>query len=251
MFLSSEIQHIFQQRSLISRYPRYLLLQFKRFSQDGYVHKARDRVLYPSVLDMSPFVAEDAQTVTGNETLSENSRMSPNNGHRKRQASTHQQRINYHLYGVVCHYGTMQFGHYSSYARLPKVDDAGASEVGWRMFDDEVVEETSVNRVTDSPDSYILFYQLAESEQSLSQIQHVLPTSHVEEKPSTIQPEDPLVSKLASMNIDIETKSEDEDDVSEDETEQLDPVLKQALDESSGEPPSIKATDLLEDDMVD
>ena len=59
----------------------------------------------------------------------------------------------YDLYGVVNHYGSMNFGHYTAYCKQMEHDEGK-----WYCFDDSSVEPIEENKVvTDA--AYVLFYK--------------------------------------------------------------------------------------------
>lgn len=93
--------------------------------------KDERRVNYPlEGLDMAPYLAQTAPD--GQETL-------------------------YDLTGVVCHSGSSYFGHYISVGRLADFDSRKTA-VGWRTFDDSVVNQTAES-VAQSSNAYLLFYK--------------------------------------------------------------------------------------------
>lgn len=55
----------------------------------------------------------------------------------------------YDLYGVVNHYGSMSFGHYTAYVKNQEV---------WRTYDDSSVKNMPVSEVN-SEAAYVLFYK--------------------------------------------------------------------------------------------
>lgn len=71
--------------------------------------------------------------------------------HKRKLTSSSVEETTFNLYGVVCHHGTMQGGHYTAYCKNP-VDNC------WYLFDDTkvipVLEEAVV-----TADAYLLFYQ--------------------------------------------------------------------------------------------
>lgn len=60
----------------------------------------------------------------------------------------------YDLYGVVCHTGTMEGGHYVSLCKNPESSS-------WFKFDDHEVSEVSPTYVKSNPAAYVLFYTTA------------------------------------------------------------------------------------------
>lgn len=57
----------------------------------------------------------------------------------------------YDLYGVVCHTGTMEGGHYVSLCKNPESSS-------WFKFDDHEVSEVSATHVKSNQSAYVLFY---------------------------------------------------------------------------------------------
>ena len=106
------------------RLPPVLIIHIQRFYNDGLWRKKQSNVQFPlDNLDMSPFVIN------------------------KEARYRHHQ---YHLYGVVNHFGSMESGHYTAFCR-------GATSGRWHRFDDHEVYQLNSGGVQ-SFAGYILFY---------------------------------------------------------------------------------------------
>ena len=104
--------------------PKYLMIHLKRFvNSKGSSRKVDTNVLYPSELDLSPFI-------TG-----------PERG----------EQLPYKLYAVCEHNGTMGSGHY-----IARAFDQNRKK--WYLFNDSAVRECSEDAVH-SQSAYILFYE--------------------------------------------------------------------------------------------
>ncbi|KAJ7990073.1 hypothetical protein DPEC_G00296510 [Dallia pectoralis] len=131
---------------LISSPPPVLTLHLKRFQQVGYsVCKVNRHVLFPPVLDLTPFCSVNCKGVSDGV------------------------RVLYSLYGVVEHSGTMRGGHYTAYvkARPPTQsahngvdmqDDPGPLTGAWFHVSDSSVQPVSESKVQSSQ-AYLLFYE--------------------------------------------------------------------------------------------
>lgn len=108
------------------RLPKILVLQLKRFTYGTYSKcKLNYSVQVPQDLDLSPLV-----------TLSQH--------HSTRNA-------NYELVGVVNHSGGIDFGHYTAECKNP-----GNGQ--WYNFNDSTVSPTSMGKVINTSNAYVLFY---------------------------------------------------------------------------------------------
>ncbi|XP_056863337.1 ubiquitin carboxyl-terminal hydrolase 20 [Raphanus sativus] len=103
--------------------PQVVTFHLKRFKNNGYfMEKIFNHVEFPLEIDLQPYMIR-----------------SQNN-----EVST-----KYRLYAFVEHFGSLAYGHYSSYVRsAPKI---------WHKFDDKQVTRIDEDRVL-SQDAYILFY---------------------------------------------------------------------------------------------
>ncbi|KAG0659110.1 ubiquitin-specific protease doa4 [Maudiozyma exigua] len=108
------------QRLEITKFPSVLIIQLNRFS--NYMIKNTCFVKYPYELDLSSY------------------HHNVNNP------------LKYELFGVVCHTGTMERGHYSSYVKKQ-------NNIWWH-FDDTVYRPVHFGNEFISQDAYILFYKL-------------------------------------------------------------------------------------------
>lgn len=110
-------------RILIHRFPRVLVIHLKRFSGNGNAHKIDNHVDYPLLgLNMGAYSSE-AQF----------------------------QNVSYNLYGVINHFGTCHFGHYTAYCKHPY---SGR----WHRFNDRSVSQINPDQA-DKSEAYILFYE--------------------------------------------------------------------------------------------
>ncbi|SMN21696.1 similar to Saccharomyces cerevisiae YER144C UBP5 Putative ubiquitin-specific protease, closest paralog of Doa4p but has no functional overlap [Maudiozyma saulgeensis] len=108
------------QRLQITKFPKILIIQLNRFS--NYMNKNTCYVKYPHILDLTAY------------------------------SNTESIIPKYSLFGVTCHTGTMDVGHYSSYVK--KQDDT------WWYFDDTKSRPVHFANEFISPDAYILFYKM-------------------------------------------------------------------------------------------
>jgi ubiquitin carboxyl-terminal hydrolase 8 len=110
----------------IWRLPFILVIHLNRFYHVGWWRKRQTYVDFPFNLDVHHFT------------------LVPNHRH-----------VNYKLYGVSNHYGSMEGGHYTAYCKNELYDK-------WYKFDDHEVSEISDNDVRSSA-AYILFYTSMEA----------------------------------------------------------------------------------------
>ena len=110
-----------------------LILSFNRFKQHNIMfnEKMEDSVNFPIYnLDMSQHILS----------------------HSDGQEDDQQEKLIYDLFGVVNHYGSLNFGHYTAFAKN--------SETGqWHKYDDENVQSCDAYDVVTEA-AYVLFYQL-------------------------------------------------------------------------------------------
>ncbi|XP_055330860.1 ubiquitin carboxyl-terminal hydrolase 2-like isoform X2 [Paramacrobiotus metropolitanus] len=110
----------------IQRFPKYLVIHLKRFSQERFRAKLSTMVEYPvDGLDLSNFAADTAV------------------GPKPR----------YNLYAVVCHSGSTHCGHYVSYCKHPVTNK-------WNEYNDARVSPAKEDDIVTS-EAYLLFYELA------------------------------------------------------------------------------------------
>lgn len=100
--------------------PKNLIICLKRFGNSG--QKNDSRVVYSDVLDLSKF----------------------SKGYQR-------EKIIYSLYGICCHHGMSQFGHYTSLCRKRGLQK-------WHKHDDEKVMSLGEGRLPLTSSAYILFY---------------------------------------------------------------------------------------------
>jgi hypothetical protein len=126
-----------EKRILLHFTPKYLIFHLKRFKSLGRGKREKNPQLieYPlDLLDLTNFT----QGITPNLLV-----------------QGYKQPI-YELFGVVCHEGTLENGHYYSFCRTEKNR--------WSKFDDSKVTETVPEREVSSKHAYILFYRLIKEE---------------------------------------------------------------------------------------
>lgn len=150
---------------LIYQPPPVLILHLKRFQVHHY-HSAKlsKKVSFPFVLDLAPFCSRRSRR---------NSSASGNSGNT----------VQYALYGVVEHSGSIHGGHYVAYVKVRPTLEKGSSRWGhlpnnggaagskiaaaeaasppagrWYYVSDSQVQEVSEDRVSDSQ-AYVLFYE--------------------------------------------------------------------------------------------
>jgi ubiquitin carboxyl-terminal hydrolase 22/27/51 len=59
----------------------------------------------------------------------------------------------YTLYSVINHNGVLDNGHYTTFAR-----DISADSKLWFEFDDEIINQLTIDRLNYNPNAYLLFY---------------------------------------------------------------------------------------------
>ncbi|KAJ6216427.1 hypothetical protein RDWZM_007584 [Blomia tropicalis] len=155
--------------------PNIFIIHLKRFRFMSNIRrlKVNTVVEYPqNGLDMLKYVAQrkfnsDVETGNGvipsmtNGPLENSSKFS----HQRKLKNTIEE-TTYNLYGVCCHHGTMQGGHYTAYCKNP-VDNC------WYLFDDTKVIPVQEEAVV-SADAYLLFYQKS----SLSKMSNMEPKAN-------------------------------------------------------------------------
>ena len=104
--------------------PKHLILVLKRFSNDG--SKNNVNVSYPLLLDVEKYVV----------------------GYKKQ--------TRYELYGVVCHIGHLEGGHY-----IALVKNIIDSSCKWKIYNDEHVQDCDEDNINNDK-AYILFYRILE-----------------------------------------------------------------------------------------
>ncbi len=116
--------------------PNVLIIQLKRFNFSNNFGTKNDKLIYFDINNLS---------------LKNNSHY-----HRKNKST-------YSLYGVVCHFGSLNGGHYIAYTKNQENNK-------WYKFDDssvqEVIPNEEIEKILFSKDPYILFYEKNEIELS-------------------------------------------------------------------------------------
>ena len=140
------------------RLPRYLIVHLKRFQQNG--TKILTPVVVPQCMDPSPWVARPMFAA-----LADMQSSSPA-GHTRMSSITSVASSvdentlsghgpppgNYHLYGVINHFGSAKSGHYTATCKSGKE---------WITFDDSVVQlESAFPYKKATTSAYVLFYAL-------------------------------------------------------------------------------------------
>ncbi|CAL9728180.1 hypothetical protein MOUN0_C04082 [Monosporozyma unispora] len=115
------------QQLVLSKKPKVMIIQLKRF--DNCLNKNNCFVQYPIILD---------QKYTAIQSLT-------------------QDNSTYELYSVVCHKGSINNGHYTTYV------NKGPNK-GWIYFDDTVYRPVRIPTEFITPDAYLLFYRLIKAE---------------------------------------------------------------------------------------
>ncbi|XP_073445608.1 ubiquitin carboxyl-terminal hydrolase 45 isoform X2 [Dendrobates tinctorius] len=142
-----------RKRLLISSVPANLILHLKRFCQNGLtLRKINRHVDFPFILDLAPFCSVTCKNIS------------------------EEKQVQYSLYGVVEHSGSMKGGHYVAYVkiRIPSKreldnisgikyssvskDGATSPSSQWVYVSDTHVQVVSESRVLSSQ-AYLLFYE--------------------------------------------------------------------------------------------
>ncbi|CAI8002162.1 Probable ubiquitin carboxyl-terminal hydrolase FAF-X [Geodia barretti] len=128
-------------RLCISRLPKVLVIQLKRFDYDWERETAvkfNDYFEFPRELDMSPYTAATLAKTEGEEIPSPEETEQKIPGDKpETPVSTH-----YHLRGIVVHSGQASGGHYYSFIR---VRPQGSGSPKWFRFDDGEVVEAKID----------------------------------------------------------------------------------------------------------
>lgn len=114
-----------EKRLSIKRLPSVLAIQLKRFSHTGSSSKIETHVKFPLVLDMNQYTTGPAGSKGDGPGLP------------------------YELFGVVCHQGSLNTGHYTCMMKT--------SSGRWFHFDDAMVTTIGINQVLEKK-AYLLFY---------------------------------------------------------------------------------------------
>jgi hypothetical protein len=163
-------------QQLISRPPECLTLHLKRFQHTARgSSKLSDTVTFPYILNMTKFcsqVGEDMSRPGYKSIFDEDGE------------------VVYALYGIVEHSGSLHFGHYVAYVKVPgKTKESGDIAVGedkWFYISDSHVSASSLKNVL-SQDAYILFYERirgAEKRARWSEFQGLNSTSNTSQNSS-------------------------------------------------------------------
>ena len=115
-------------------------------------------VKFPFLLDLSPFLVEQQTTsdyqVSVEEVLNINPASVPDHFKYFNEVSQFSDNNQiYELYGVINHFGSQTFGHYTAYCKV---------ESTWFWFNDENVREVQDSDVVNR-NACMLFYQLKKS----------------------------------------------------------------------------------------
>lgn len=127
--------------------PSILTIQIKRFKHLSNTTasslKIDTPVSFPLVLDMSPYTGSFSSAISHAGLQDIEFDVSKNH-------QDEQRRRKYHLYGLICHIGSLDSGHYTAYIRK--------SEMSWFLIDDASVTLVSWEIVQSLPTAYMLFY---------------------------------------------------------------------------------------------
>merc|ERR1711871_1737111 len=112
------------------RLPNYLIIQLKRFSQEGYYRERLDTMVNFPVegLDMTEHVHENSPF------------------------KNQKEKFIYDLYGVANHMGSASFGHYTAYCK-------SESTRGWKEYNDSSVTQVTNPQSVVTYHAYVLFYR--------------------------------------------------------------------------------------------
>lgn len=152
-----------KRQDMFSLPPPVLTLHLNRSSYDyHYASKNACQVIYPSILDLSPF------STNGNLSLSSSSPISPSNSFLRVESSAplpsslsyNPRQPTYQLSSAIYHYGSHASGHYITYRRIPY------TERWLKVSDDDVLElKGGVGDVRrGAGQAFMLFYELCEEE---------------------------------------------------------------------------------------
>jgi len=111
----------------ICRFPDYLMVHFKRFMYADFAggNKLNNKITFPlNDLDLTSHLAPECANELTNV---------------------------YDLYSFVCHYGSMNAGHYTAFGKNPITNK-------WRYFNDSVVTDNQPTEI-DCAAAYVLFYK--------------------------------------------------------------------------------------------
>ncbi|ODN03750.1 Ubiquitin carboxyl-terminal hydrolase 16 [Orchesella cincta] len=156
---------------MVSRPPECLTIHLKRFQITSHgTSKLGDRINFPYILNLTPFCArddEDLQRLDGKDVYDEDGE------------------VKYALYGIVEHSGSLHWGHYVGYIKVPgnnpseeSSSSSSNSEVTpdkWFYISDSSVSPSSLESVL-GMDPYILFYERIrgqETKDRLAQLQRI------------------------------------------------------------------------------
>lgn len=159
-----------------------LVLHLNRSSYYGHASKNPCRVIYPEILDLTPYTTSGSLSTQPSSPIS--TPQPPNGesaGSSNSISSAEQQpspppihRVLYQLTSLVCHYGAHTFGHYIAYRRKPIplsdpsqhtsslrfVDGSPGTGKGWLRISDDSVEEIGIERVlSENGGTFMLFYE--------------------------------------------------------------------------------------------
>lgn len=122
-----------------------LVINLKRFTQATWsIHKNSDRVPFPAVLDLAPYVLHETQNQDcAFEVVPEEIKLEDID------------KWKYELYGVVTHSGTIHGGHYVSSVLH---EDGVSGKKHWFYASDSHVRVSDLSSVL-STEAYMLFYR--------------------------------------------------------------------------------------------
>ncbi|KAG6333345.1 hypothetical protein ID866_5736 [Astraeus odoratus] len=116
-------------QAMIARPPLVLALHLNRsLSYGQYALKNSMRIIFPEILDLTPFTTSGSLSVVPSVPISSPPPTLPRST-TPTQAMYSMPRIHYRLSAVVCHYGQHSFGHYVCFRRKPRPPSCGE----WRF----------------------------------------------------------------------------------------------------------------------
>lgn len=216
--------------------PRVLVLHLNRSMHFGnYAGRNSCRVLFPEVLDLTPYTTSGQLSTTPSAPISAPPPSIPRSTTPTQSIYT-TPRVLYRLSSVVCHYGAHSFGHYVCFRRRPQASGDGefvtlstpkmacpygcecaecqargpvrderppAAGRGWLRISDDSVEECGIERVlSEGVGAFMLFYERVVHPQPAIYLAHS-PRSSEE----TVRPPDLANGHADDLNVNGSTWS--------------------------------------------
>ncbi|KAI0298831.1 hypothetical protein BC826DRAFT_996827 [Russula brevipes] len=172
-------------QAMVARPPPVLALHLNRSMHFGvYASKNSARVLFPEVLDLTPFTTSGMLSTSPSYPISSHpssptiSAVAASLGtltSKAHKPTPQPPRVLYRLAAVVCHYGQHSFGHYVCFRRKPRglgrvvppgLDDTpGSSGKGWLRASDDSVREVGIDAVLQECSGvFMLYYERVRNE---------------------------------------------------------------------------------------